>query len=82
MLVAAFLSVGRSWVSEGEEGTRRDGIKLTPLALEDVQVRAADARSADLDNHVERRGDFRLGSLLHLEVLVVPNDTNDAHDGQ
>ena len=52
---------------------------LGPLALEDVQVGAAHARPADLDDDVERAGRVGDGYLGHLEVLVVADNLDGAH---
>ena len=62
------------------DGVRQlDAGLLGPLALEDVQVGAAHARPADLDDDVERTGGCGDGYLGHLEVLVVADNLDGAH---
>jgi hypothetical protein len=51
-------------VAEGV-GQRRVGVQLVPLAQVEVDVGAADAGAADLDDHVEGALDLRLLDLVH-----------------
>jgi hypothetical protein len=50
---------------------QRGVLDLRPLALLDVEVRAAQPRRADLDDDVERPLDRRLVDLVDLERLAV-----------
>src|SRR3954451_19928577 len=53
---------------------------LGPLALLDVEVRAAQAGRADLHDDVERAGDLRLVDLVEVQCLVVRVQTGRLHD--
>src|SRR4029079_15322445 len=54
-------------------------VLLGPLAFEDVQVGAAHAGAADLDDHVERSRRRGYRHLRHLEVLVVADNLDGSH---
>src|SRR6266566_3713240 len=62
-----------------ERVRKRDPHRLGPLTLDDVQVGAAHAGSADLHDHVERALDGRLRCLLDHGLLVVPVQPNCLH---
>src|SRR5438477_263539 len=59
----------------GQRGVHR----RIPLPLDDVQVGAADAGPADLDDNVERALDGRLGHLVDDGLLMVTMDPDSLH---
>ena len=61
--------------SRGRGVGQRRAHRRVPLALDDVQVGAADAGAADLHDDVERAADRRLGHLVDDGLLVVTRAT-------
>src|SRR5690348_11053555 len=53
--------------------------RRVPLPLDDVQVGAADAGPADLDDNVERALDARLGHLVDDGLLMIAVDPDSLH---
>ena len=49
---------------------KRDVGLLRPLALDDVQVGAAQSGAADLDDHIERTGDAGIRDVLEHRLLA------------
>ena len=62
------------------QGVRQLGVEGgLELALEDVQVGAADPGARDADDDVERSGHRRLGNLDELDRLAVADDLRGLH---
>ena len=59
-----------SGVLVAERVRQGDVALLRPLALDDVQVGAAQSGAADLDDHVERTGDAGLRNVLEHRLLA------------
>ena len=62
-----------------EDVGQRRAHPLVPLTEDDVQVGAADAGPADLDDHVERPGDLGLGHVVDDGLLVVAVEADGLH---
>ena len=69
-----------SGVLVAEDVGKAGVLDRVPLALDDVQVGAAESGGADIDDHVPRAGDPGLGDLLDDGVLSVLVQTNCFHD--